>query len=199
MKSKTCQTLPSRLVTEIIAYDALLPLSVLFWYCTVCDYSWSSSASLPHWGPFSLNISSCWFNRFISVIPNVGAVSGQWHCSGPKNTPCDFTAPHPPFIGCFLCASATPAVAIWNWWIRMISQPVVGTVFCMCCTVTGRRDSPSSSSTAGVCCGSRDGGTIWKLLCCSAVMDHAAGMSAALDFVIVHQAWVCVRIHSAPP
>lgn len=80
----------------------------------------------------------------------------------------------------------------------MISQPVVGTVFCMCCTVTGGRDSPSSSSTAGVCCGSRDGGTIWKLLCCSAVMDHAAGMSVALDFVIVHQAWVCVRIHSAP-
>lgn len=36
----------------------------------------------------------------------------------------------------------------------------------------------------------RDGGTIWKLLCCSAVMDHAAGMSVALDFVIVHQAWV---------
>lgn len=37
----------------------------------------------------------------------------------------------------------------------------------------------------------RGSGTIWKLLCCSAMMDHAEGMSAALDSVIVHPA--CVR------
>lgn len=58
---------------------------------------------------------------------------------------------------------------------------------CMCCTVTGGRNSSSSSSTAGVCCGSE---TIWKLLCCSTMMDHAEGMSVALDFVTIHQGWV---------
>lgn len=39
--------------------------------------------------------------------------------------------------------------------------------------------------------------TIWKLLSCSAMMDHAQGMSAALDSVIVHPAWVRENLFSA--